>query len=418
MTTREQTEPREPRNLRISYLLSQFPVPTQTFARSDISALCDEGHDVCVHTLKLPGNDMGAEDFAVFRPTLRGVLSWPALLWRMRSAVFQLIQRILPNIFASPATALAALACIPRAAEIVGEIEHRQADVVHLFWARHASLVLVLLEARGFKGVSSAFVGAYDLVADDFLVDMAMQSADLVFSHAEANRPFLQQRVPAGTAVEIIHRGIPLGDLEGSAVRDPNLWISASALVPAKNVDGVLRAFAHARSLRPQLVLQVFGEGLDLHRLEAVSQELGCAGAVQFMGHVSRQELFARMQAADTFIFLSKKPSERLPNVLKEALWAGCAVISSNSEGITELIPGETIGHVVDPNDDGAVFGAVRAVLERDLTLDQKRRETARALIDARFSAEANMRKYAAFWSDVASGTARVMPTMAAPGSE
>ena len=38
------------------------------------------------------------------------------------------------------------------------------------------------------------------------------------------------------------------------------------------------------------------------------------------------------------FIFLSNKKSERLPNVLKEAMQCGCVCISSKTKGIEELI--------------------------------------------------------------------------------
>lgn len=41
-----------PSPLTISYLFSQFPLPTQTFAVSDIAALQELGHKVVVHTMK------------------------------------------------------------------------------------------------------------------------------------------------------------------------------------------------------------------------------------------------------------------------------------------------------------------------------------------------------------------------------
>ena len=65
------------------------------------------------------------------------------------------------------------------------------------------------------------------------------------------------------------------------------------------------------------------------------------------------------MQSASIFLSLSKKPSERLPNVLKEALWAGCAVISSDTEGIQELVADPSMGMIVQPDDTQGIATAI-----------------------------------------------------------
>lgn len=142
----------------------------------------------------------------------------------------------------------------------------------------------------------------------------------------------------------------------------------------------------------------VFGEGPDRDRLRQCAASLGCSEAVRFMGHVGRNELFAHMTRAGTFILLSKKPSERLPNVVKEALWAGCAVLASNSEGIEELVPDSGIGLVVDPDDPRALSEAVDSVVSETEEQASKRRRRAREHIADRFSSERNMGRYVAAW--------------------
>jgi glycosyltransferase involved in cell wall biosynthesis len=283
--------------------------------------------------------------------------------------------------------------------EIADDIERGGFDVVHLFWSRHPGLVLALLKRRGFAGIRSAFAGAYDLVADDFLTLLSLRSASIAFSHADANRDFIENRVNPETRVEIIHRGIPLPELE-DAERNPNLWLSASALVKEKNVEGVLRAFLVARADEPELRLSVCGDGPDRARLEQLCSKLGCANVVAFEGHIAREDLALHMAKADTFLLLSKKPSERLPNVVKEALWAGCEVISSNSTGIREVLPDDSFGHVVDPDDLQAVHAVVRKVVTRDREGDRVRQAKARALICEKFSAATNMRRYVAAWTE------------------
>lgn len=393
--------------LTISYLFSQFPVPTQTFAVSDIEALRQLGHTVLVHTLKPPAQagrgPAAPADLSVQRPTLAGALRWPALLWRRKGQVRTLLRLIAPHIRHDPATALTALLCIPRVIEIVEEVIRSRSDVVHLFWSRHAALALPVLRDLGIPAARTCFVGAYDLVADDFLVRLALDTSQAVFSHAEANRPFIEERAPAELPVHIVHRGIPLPELDEGAVRDGSLWVTASALVVEKNVEAVLRAFALARAVKPDLRLVICGDGPDRRRLEQVAEQSGCAEAVRFEGHIDRQALFRIMHGAAVFLLLSKKASERLPNVIKEALWSGCAVISSRSEGIDELVPDPGIGIVIDPDDNQAMACAVETVLAETAAMADVRRQRARALIASRFSHLDSMGRYVAAWGMVRS---------------
>ena len=184
--------------------------------------------------------------------------------------------------------------------------------------------------------------------------------------------------------------------------RDPFRLITASALVQSKNVEAVIRAFAAAHARENRLRLDVYGDGPERPRLEKLAEDLNCSAAVSFKGHIRREELFARMNGASVFLMLSKKASERLPNVIKEALWAGCAVISSRSEGIEELIPAASIGKVVDADDLQAVAAALLAFLGETPAQSSARRCKAREFIGANFSSDASMRRYVEAWRNKA----------------
>ena len=397
--------------LRIGYIFSQFPVLTEAFAVSDIAALRAHGHSVRVFTMKpTPRDDLKLRDvagvphdLAVSAPTLSGALRWPLLTWRYRRVAMRLAVAAIRAVPASPTAALLAFLCIPRAIEIADEAMQTGLDVVHVFWSRQGGMVLPVLQSVAARSVRSAFVGAYDLVADDFLVGMTLRSADVVFSHAETNRAFAQSRAGDGVLVQIVRRGIPLIDGE-EAERDPFAWITASALTPTKNVEAVLRAFARAHEQDARLTLTVCGEGLERERLEALSRRLGVADAVDFAGHVARQELYARLARSALFVLLSKKPSERLPNVVKEALWAGCAIVCSPSEGIEELLPNDRLGRVVDPDDSEAIIRAASELLNESEDATATRRLEARAFVETNFSSNSSMASYVDAWTLSARG--------------
>ncbi|MCW3796988.1 glycosyltransferase [Sphingomonas sp. BN140010] len=379
---------------------------TETFAVSDIAALIAQGQEVTVYTLKPPpradavllGTCRVPPQLAIRRPSRAALWSWPALVWERRSQAMWLIRQTIRHGWRAPLLCLQVLLCVPRLLEIAEQVRKDGSDVVHAFWSRHVALVLPLLQRDGAPCLRTAFVGAYDLVADDFILNITAPASEILFSHAEVNRPELERLAGPGTSVEIVHRGIPLMEAVADGARDPFQLITASALVPAKNVEAVICSFAQVRSSDPRLSLAIYGEGPDRSRLEELARELGCRDAVTFAGHVARDDLFLAMQRAGLFILLSKKPSERLPNVLKEALWAGCAVISSNSEGIEELLPQPELGLVVDPDHADDVAGAIDALLRLGPDERQRRSELARRFIAERFSCAASMREYERAW--------------------
>lgn len=396
--------------LRIAYLFSQFPVPTEVFAVSDIAALRRQGHSVTVHTVKpatrqrrryLALCDVPA-DLSVCRPSLRGVVRWPGLLWRRRGIAVALLRAAVRAAPRRPGASLQAIAVLPRVLEMAEEVTRVRADVVHAFWARHAGMTLYALKRSAPSAIRSTFAGAYDLVADDFLTDLSLANAEVVFTHAEVNRTVLADKGVADGSIEVVHRGIPMSLGERRAgTRCADRWITAAALVPEKNVQAVIRAFARTRASRPELTLRVCGDGPWRSHLESVAGELGCASSVMFLGHLERGELFEEMSKAACFLLLSKKLSERLPNVLKEALLAGCAVVASDTPGIRELIADDGIGHVVDADDDAAVDAAIDAVLAEDEMAAEARRHRARACIRQHFSTDASMQAYVRAWRTV-----------------
>ena len=393
--------------LRISYLFPQFPMPTETFAVSDIATLRADGHQVVVHTVKPARLDETRrlrasgvpQDLLILRPTVSGALRWPLLLWRSRKIARPLVKLIASRLRSAPGTVLETLLIFPRILEMVDEVRRCESDVVHLFWARHAGLVLPLLASESGGPVRSAFVGAYDLTVDDFLVDLALRSTELLFTHAEVNRPYAEGKAGSDVKVEVIYRGIPLLPAADEVERDPAQWMTASALDAPKNVVAVVRTFAAARASRPELNLSIFGDGPEEDRLVDLARKLGCEDAVRFMGHASREQVLHAMNRSSVFLLLTKKPSERLPNVVKEALWAGCAVIASSSQGIEELVPDPGIGFVVDPDDKSSIEAAVAAILAESGEAAATRRARARAHVAEHFSSERNMRRYVDSWN-------------------
>jgi glycosyltransferase involved in cell wall biosynthesis len=366
----------------------------------------DQGHSVTVYTMKfgrrgerlLMEKSRVPPDLDINRPTALAMVFWPVLLLRWRLAAGLLFRSALSAFRSAPLTSAQAILCIPRVLEIADRLRREDPDIVHVFWARHVGMVLPVLKNGGCKPLRATFVGAHDLTTDDFLVDLTCGSAEVIFSHAEVNRNYAESMAPVGVPVHIIRRGIPLAQFAADGTEPRTQWLTASSLSKEKNAAAVIRAFAVARRSDPKLTLEICGDGPERGPLEQLAHELGCAEAVTFSGHVPRDELFKRMQHTAIFFLLSKAPWDRLPNVLKEALWAGCAVVSSKTQGIRELLPNDSVGFVVDADDDAAVLNAVAVLQGESAEQRADRRAAARKHVAENFSTDANMSRYVDGW--------------------
>lgn len=388
--------------LRIAYVFPQFPVDTQVFAKSDIEALRQAGHDVEVFSLRRGGRDvaalaetMGVDTWAIDRPGVPGA-SLGAVLRRPLSAL-RMIGKVIASGWRSPRLLAEALYCTPRALQIVARCSDRQ--VIHAFWGRHPSLILVAAKITGAPALRSVFVGAYDLVRDDFLVRLGLNAARAHFTHSQTNRRFFEDRGIADPMV--VPRGIPLDLGTGQTaapLRDPSRLVTASALGRIKNVHGVIDAFAEVARTRADVSLTIAGDGPDRAALEAQAAATGLGDRVRFTGYVSREALYEYMRAAGVFVFLSRKPSERLPNVLKEAMHAGAWIISAPSEGIEELIPGPEYGQIVSADAPDQIVAAIHAAVDRDAARREADADRTRAWIEDRFSSRGSMAAYVDHW--------------------
>lgn len=202
----------------------------------------------------------------------------------------------------------------------------------------------------------------------------------------------------------MVHRGIPLSDLravnaKGDGIRKvPLRFCTASALNKEKHVDVTIKIFASISQKFPGATLVIAGDGEERQNLECLAKDLGVSSSVTFTGYLKRQVLFQEMAASDFFLFFSRKKSERLPNVVKEAMYAECVCFVSSTEGIEELIPGPDFGLIFAGVDIPKISREIAAAVGDESYLEEMRRR-AKAHVVENFSSDSAMEKYVAIWS-------------------
>ena len=163
--------------------------------------------------------------------------------------------------------------------------------------------------------------------------------------------------------------------------------VAAGQLGPWKGFDYLIRA-VHILSERRPVRLIVLGDGPQRAELETLVTELGVQDSVLLAGYVSNPlKYFAK---ADVFVLSSLV--EGMPNVLIEAMMAGCTPVSTNCPtGPSEILTDGLNGYLVEMRDpEGLARGieqALDAPIADDVLSEAVRPFQERTVIDQHFKA-------------------------------
>ena len=167
-------------------------------------------------------------------------------------------------------------------------------------------------------------------------------------------------------------------------------------LVPYKGVDVLLRAMADIEA-----TALIVGDGPLRGSLEAQAARLPAA-RVNFLGHVSDEEVVAHLHACDVFVLPSVTRAETFGVVQIEAMACGKPVISTNlPTGVPWVNRHGETGLVVEPGDAGALGAALKTLL-CDPALRGRMGAAAQRRAGKEFSVDRMVSQAAALYREVA----------------
>jgi glycosyltransferase involved in cell wall biosynthesis len=169
-------------------------------------------------------------------------------------------------------------------------------------------------------------------------------------------------------------------------VDDGFIWVAAGRVVPAKNYENLLRAFAWMRqgTERAELWIAGDGKGEYAEQMRALGVELGLADSIRWLG--LRRDMVALLDAADGFALSSAW--EGMPLALGEAMAMEKPVVATDVGGVRELVG--DCGTLVPAGNSAALAQGMLEVMHATLATRQQMGHAARQRIVERFSSEAN----------------------------
>lgn len=134
-----------------------------------------------------------------------------------------------------------------------------------------------------------------------------------------------------------------------------------------KNVSGIIRAFAEAKKINPQMELNIVGDGEDIAGLRTLVTKLNISDSILFKGRLMGETLVKELNENDALVMFSHY--ETFGITVIEALACGKPVISARSGGVGDLITPD-LGILIERNDEPALCDAFLQIAKTKNSFD------------------------------------------------
>lgn len=366
--------------MKVGYVLSQFPVLSQTFVMNEIIELIETGHDVTIFSLTRPSNSS-------FHPEVDK--------YRLMDRTYYLpvVSRMAPDVN-EPSAWLASFASRLYGGETLADRLFRglcRATVVNYFSRLARKLEVDILHTH-FYGLSSAITAliaqkaglpfTYTCHAVDIFVNpdpkvmrCHMDAAGKVITPSDYNKDYLSHLTGVEEdKIEVVRACLDINKFQSLKRQDNDTDIlTVGRLVKKKGLNYAISAIAEVVKEFPRLRYRIIGEGPQKKELIHQVKSLGLEGHVEFLGNMGGGQDFLKHLSEATFMLLPCIQPENgdmdvCPLVLQEAMCALVPVVSTNISAIPELVESNKQGLIVQPNDVPQLVVAIKTLLsDKDL---------------------------------------------------
>jgi glycosyltransferase involved in cell wall biosynthesis len=169
--------------------------------------------------------------------------------------------------------------------------------------------------------------------------------------------------VPNGLDTSIFH---PQEQFQEVA---PTRLVNVALHGPNKGLDVLLRAFRLLKTRRPELTLDLVGDGPLTPHLRELAAELGVESGVRFLGPLDPAGVASQLRGSHVFVLASLVETQCI--AVMEALCCGLPVAATRVGGVPEVVRDGFESQLAAPNDPVALAEAVETVLQRYPELDR-----------------------------------------------
>jgi glycosyltransferase involved in cell wall biosynthesis len=400
----------------LAYVVSGFPLTTETFILREVVELTRLGWPIEVFSIRHPRESVVHSEAKRLEPRVNYPAWQPVLAGNLHLLVARphvwarLLATTIGGTACSPEFLAKSLVVFPVALGWAKQMRRLGVRHIHAHFGSHPALAALL--AAETQGIGFSFtVHAHDLYADNVMLAEKVRRARFVVTISEFNRQRLCSLVDSTTAkrVHVVRCGVNASSYHfrprrpGSGRRS---LLSVAALREYKGLAHLIRACHLLRATAPResFVCRIVGDGPERGALERLIRELGLEECVRLMGACEERVIKDLLADADTFVLPSVVARngymDGIPVALMEAMASGVPVIASQLSGIPELVRDRDTGLLVPPNQAETIRDAILCCW-REPDAAARRTVRARALVEREYNVETNARELAKLYESV-----------------
>jgi glycosyltransferase involved in cell wall biosynthesis len=224
----------------------------------------------------------------------------------------------------------------------------REYDLIHVHQFLYPAFVSVLMGKKVLKkpvlvkSASSGVTSDINLLRrfpfGDFQLDFLLKELDYLVAISKATGKDFREIGYPESRISYIPNGVEVSVPEKTTYNQVIRVITITRLSQEKGVDILLKAWTEVVREEKGLKLLIVGAGPLESQLKTLSQSLGIAESVDFVGEVQNASNY--LIESDLFVLSSK--SEGMSNALLEAMIYGIPCIATQVGGNGELLGGES----------------------------------------------------------------------------
>lgn len=393
----------------IAYLVSEFPVLSETFVYREIRMLQRSGIPVALYSLRErpanpkidlqhvpPATILYSHLAALLFPlsALLMLMTHPKRSWKAWSWFVSDVRQM-----QGLGGAFKLLVQVMAGARLAWSLEKHGVQHLHVHFIH--SPCQVAMYASAFNGIPYTVTAhANDIFAlGELLLEKAERAHQLITISEFNLRHFLSMGV-SPEKVRVVRCLLDLPEsVDSGEDRDGVFRVgSLGRLVPKKGFATLIRAFKRlSEDLGAGAIeLQIAGSGPQEDELKALTDSLGLSDQVKFVGALNPSEVFGWMQSLNCFALACETAAngnvDGIPVVLMEAMACGIPVVSTRLSGIPELVRHKDTGLLMEEGDLESLVEALE-ILIKDPEVGRELVSRAHQYLEEEFSKYVNLER-------------------------
>ncbi|MCL5256611.1 MAG: glycosyltransferase [Chloroflexi bacterium] len=407
--------------LSVAYILSRFPILTETFIADEIAEARKQGVDIRLFSLLRPKPGIMhqlSQQLAKDVEYAPGLFSWQ--LWASQahflahspSAYLDMLRSLIRQPYARSVSqsALKRLTVFLKAAWVARKLEGSRVQLAHAHFASLPGAAAAVV-SRLLGIPFTVTVHAYDIYASNDLLDLVARSASRVIAISNYNRQQVLALCPGADAdkIAVVHCGIRRDLFTPSAPNAhagrPLQILSVGSLIGKKGHAYLIQACQILKQRGEDFRCTIVGQGPGKDHLTQLAADCGVQDRVVLAGGRERHEVLEAYRESDVFVLpcIVAPGGDRdgIPVVLMEAMAVGLPVISTPVSGIPELVRHDDSGWLVPEQNAEALADAI-SHLAGDAELRKRLVSNGSLLVEREFDIRENVGRLAGIFVDVA----------------